>query len=415
MQLRTDADPNELQWADPSVATDYTSGSIIYASLDRDKGSYLEMTLTSNGTLVGSGNDGGYIWASATWTEVGNIANVQDAGDYFKLGIDKPSDLQIEIPYSDILGPPWLLVDGSNVTAQTKAAVQGANEAKTLTQQFRVDVSNVDYYIANTPASGGQLATMRIRLPSSAANTQIDDDFTRLLLPRAWVRVGNFTVGITSNATRSIIGTSLTFTFNYNIIQGTFPTGSTPQDVTVVGEDVHRGEIGIWAFNTESWLDIPTGTPAIGDPIIFYDVSAGAVRRTQFPALGKGELIATTADITAQGALTSAPTRSTFATNNNYDATNSGGVGAPDDRFTAGIRGILCEAYSVSGGVETLRTECILPWGTQSNATLRVSTGGNRVQVVGGWNEINHWYINPNCPDYTAGNTYRIKYYEWWG
>ena len=96
-------DPNELAWASESGVSDYSTGDVFYLSLDRDKGSYLKVELTSNGTLVGSG-DGAYIYALATFTEVGNVANVQTAGDYFKISEVIPSDLQIEIPYTDILG-----------------------------------------------------------------------------------------------------------------------------------------------------------------------------------------------------------------------------------------------------------------------------------------------------------------------
>ena len=102
-RLRTDADPNTLVWAPVPTANDYSNGDVIYASLDRDKGSHLKITLTSDMTLVGTG-DAAYIWATASWVEVGDIANVTVAGDYFKLAEYAPSNLQIEIPASDILG-----------------------------------------------------------------------------------------------------------------------------------------------------------------------------------------------------------------------------------------------------------------------------------------------------------------------
>ena len=78
--LRTDADPNQLAWAAESNASDYTTGDIFYLSLDRDKGSYLKVELTGNGVKTGTG-DGAYIYALATFTEVGNVANVATAGD----------------------------------------------------------------------------------------------------------------------------------------------------------------------------------------------------------------------------------------------------------------------------------------------------------------------------------------------
>ena len=253
--LRTDADPNELAWAAESNASDYVTGDIFYLSLDRDKGSYLKIELTGDGVKTGSG-DGAYIYALATFTEVGNVANVATAGDYFKISEVIPSSLQIEIPYTDILGAPWLNVDGSNVTQQTKDAIQGDNESVTLTPDFRVNATNVDYYATWTPSN----STLQIRMPSSQAGTQTDIDIQRLLHPSAWVRIGTWVGQITTNATRSVIGTSLTFTSNYNTLEGTIPTGSDTYKITVVGEDVHRGELGDWTFRDEV-----SNLPSTGD------------------------------------------------------------------------------------------------------------------------------------------------------
>lgn len=246
--LRTDADPNELAWASESGVSDYSTGDVFYLSLDRDKGSYLKVELTSNGTLVGSG-DGAYIYALATFTEVGNVANVQTAGDYFKISEVIPSDLQIEIPYTDILGAPWVLTDGSNVTQALKDKIQGDNESVTLTPDFRVNATNVDYYVSWADTNTPKIAT--VRLPSSQADTQTDTDLKRLLHPASWLRVGDWVGAVTTNATRAIIGTSLTFTFNYQTLSGTIPTGNDTYKITVVGEDVHRGELRDGAFREE--------------------------------------------------------------------------------------------------------------------------------------------------------------------
>ena len=106
-----------MEWNTANVAADYKTGDVIYASLPRDKGSHLKITLTSDGTLVGTG-DGAYIWATATWEEVGNIANVQDAGDYFTLSKFEPSALRVRLPVQDVIGA--VASDGSNVTDALK-------------------------------------------------------------------------------------------------------------------------------------------------------------------------------------------------------------------------------------------------------------------------------------------------------
>ena len=278
-KLRGDADPDHLEWNTPNVATDYTTGQIIYASLPRDKGSHLKITLTSNGTLVGT-DDSAYIWATADWTEVGNIANVQDAGDYFTLSQYEPSTLRVRLPVQDIIGA--VNVDGSNVSDALKAEIQGKNEAKTLTESFRVDVTNVERYVQISLA--GALSTqntMQIRIPSANAGEEIDNDLKRLLLPHAWVKIGGYTVDITTNVTRSQVGTSITYAFNFVPLTGTQPTGSTPVSVRVVGEDVHRGEIHRFAFENENWLQVITeiGTLADDDAVLIWDKSANTVRR----------------------------------------------------------------------------------------------------------------------------------------
>ena len=255
-RLRTDADPNELVWAPVPTAADYASGDVIYASLDRDKGSHLQVTLTSDMTLVGTG-DAAYIWATASWVEVGNIANVQTAGDYFKLAAEEPTGLKVEIPATDVLGAPWLNVDGSNVTEETKAAIQGRNEAATLDHTFRVDVTNVNYYVSIT--DNAQQKNIRIRIPST--DSASDAKLTRILQRRAWVRIGDWYVWVTTNVSRSTIGTSITYSFDWRevedeyITNGPKPTGSTPQQVEVIGEDVHRGELADVAF-TGSYTDL---------------------------------------------------------------------------------------------------------------------------------------------------------------
>ena len=244
-RTRSDADPDNLQWNTPSVAADYSSGDVIFASLPRDRGSYLKITLTSDGTLVGTG-DSAYIWATADWDEVGNISNVADAGDYFTLSDFEPSKLRIRIPVQDVIGA--VNVDGSNVSDAVVDAVQGDNETVTLSDTFRVDSTNVERYVSITNTN--QQRNIRIRIPNT--DTQNDTDLKRLLKKRAWVEIGDWKVDITTNATRASIGTSITYTFDFNALTGSQPTGSTPVKIKIVGADVHRGEIPEAALENET-------------------------------------------------------------------------------------------------------------------------------------------------------------------
>ena len=251
--MRTDSDPSHYVAGTRNTADDYPNGSVIHVNIWNRPGARMVITLTSGGTLVGTGS-AQYIWATATLDEINDVSDVVDYGDYFRIAATQATKLQIEIPYTDVLGldGQYARLDGTNVSDDLIDAIQGDNESSTLRNLFRVNATNVDYYVSlnenNTPY------TASIRLPSSQANTQDDLDLIRLLKDRAWLTIGDdeYTIDITSNATRSIIGTSLTFAFNYVVVNGTKPTGSSTRKLTVDGEDVHRGELARAAFRNEN-------------------------------------------------------------------------------------------------------------------------------------------------------------------
>ena len=121
-RLRTDADPNDPQWDVLPDADDYPSGDTRYASIDGDKSAHLKITLTSAGVKVeGDTDDGDYVYARADWVETGDIADVADYGDYFRIGREVPSKLKVELPWTDILGAPWMEKAGAG-TGDTAVA-----------------------------------------------------------------------------------------------------------------------------------------------------------------------------------------------------------------------------------------------------------------------------------------------------
>ena len=253
-RLRTDRDPDNLIWDSNACppAADYSIGDVIYLS-PWNKAGQATFTLTSAGTQTGTG-DGCHTYMVGTLSGASSIIDVADDGDYILLAEQAPTQIPIEIPYSDVLGGDghWLRVDGSNATQATKDSIQGDNEESTLAKTFRVDATNVAYYVSLNEPGGAQLNTAVIRLPSSAAGSNDDTDLQRLVKPAAWVEVGDYTIDVTSNYSRAIVGTSLTFTFNYVAVNGTKPSGSTPVKVRVVGEDVHRGQLARQAFAEET-------------------------------------------------------------------------------------------------------------------------------------------------------------------
>ena len=219
---------------------------------------------------VGAGQ-GAYWYAPVTLTFVGTRANLPAStnGNLWRLSSEDPSPLDVELPASAIFGAPWLRTDGTNVTAAIKDAIQGDNEDSTLPLRFRVNVTNVDRYVSfSTKLDGGLQATIRIPAVGQASyNAAEDTDLQRLLKPAAWVTVGGYTMDVTTNATRSTVGTSITYAFDYKVVgDGAKPTGNALRTVTVVGEDVHRGQLERFAFASEPdkvpWAKMPA--PLLG-------------------------------------------------------------------------------------------------------------------------------------------------------
>ena len=91
--LRTDRDPNKLQWADANVAADYKVGDILYFSIWNNSKHLVKVVLTSGGTLVGTG-DGTYIYFIVDgWELIGTPNAVTTYGDYFRIANDEPSEV----------------------------------------------------------------------------------------------------------------------------------------------------------------------------------------------------------------------------------------------------------------------------------------------------------------------------------
>ena len=247
-RLRTDRDPNHLVWAPTRLTSaDVPSGTVFHVSIWNDPTKKMTITTSGDSSVTGSGS-AQVLNASATVSGVSGITDVADFGDYFLIAEEEPTQLAVEIPYTDILGAPWVKTDGSNVTDALKSRIQGDNESQFLSQDFRVNVTNVDSYVQFSVSGSLNVITIRI-LKTNTADAAI---LTRLLHPDSWVRVGDFEINITSNRSIANIGTGTTFTANYTVVNGAKPTGSSTYKVEVVGEDVHRGQLARAAFKDET-------------------------------------------------------------------------------------------------------------------------------------------------------------------
>ena len=91
------------------VAADWASGKIIHISPwhPYDAGGHLKVTLTSDASLVGTGN-AQHLWAQATWEEIGNFNDVATVGDYSRWSENTPSQLKFDLPVESIPNLPLI-------------------------------------------------------------------------------------------------------------------------------------------------------------------------------------------------------------------------------------------------------------------------------------------------------------------
>ena len=175
-------------------ASGYSTGDVIYASIDGDKGSHVAITLTSDGTLVGTG-DGAYVYARATWVETGNIADVPVVGDYFRLGRKEPSTLHIELPSTDILGAPWVRRDGQQLT---DADIDGDTELATADSK-RLSLSELYEHHDQTHTGLTELSGYRFRTGTATP------DKGDVAAPAAVGATGSYYIKAASDADEALI------------------------------------------------------------------------------------------------------------------------------------------------------------------------------------------------------------------
>ena len=157
--LRSDANPDAAFTPQALDASAWPSGRVIHISpwSPYEADVYLTVTLTTAAAKVGAGNTE-RLWARADWVEHGNI---KEAHDYFRWSEVVPSGLDAVFPYSVIADPPWVLLDGSNITPELRSDIQGPSEPYTVTEAQTRNANNAgqpavdnQYQFAATPALG---------------------------------------------------------------------------------------------------------------------------------------------------------------------------------------------------------------------------------------------------------------------
>ena len=244
------------------------------------------MTLTSGGTKVGSG-DGGYIWCLATWDEVNDIPDVVDVGNYMRVSLEEPSELDIRLPASDILEPPWLAPTGttktdSDISTDTKLMVSDGDDVELGEiyehhDQFHTGLTSLDGYEYKTgtstpdagdvalpaPGQGSQTGSYYIKPLNDADKALIKNILIAHKEVRFQVSATNYIKFEPSGTPAEIFG-RLTGSFpvdTYEVV-GTALTNNQAVSVEIQGNIAARGEFTDISFKAYDWESLTEGTPA---------------------------------------------------------------------------------------------------------------------------------------------------------
>ena len=151
----------------------------------------------------------------------------------------------------------YALLDGSNVTPELVEAIQGSNEDEALGTFTRV-AAGLEQVGDNRFSVGASSITFSVAsdtdyaLETSSTN---DAKLWRAAKERAWIRFGNgWEVEIVALSQRYLgSGNRAQYLItSWNVIRGTAPGVNSSTSVTIIGEDVHRGQIVTPAFRENS-------------------------------------------------------------------------------------------------------------------------------------------------------------------
>ena len=248
-RLRTDRDPLNLVWDSNTcpVAADYAVGDAIYISSWRTPSNHATFTITSAAVQTGTGN-GCYVYMAGTLSGAAAIAPVTAIGDYLLLAEEVPTQVQVEIPFSDVLDPPWVRTDGTNATDALEAAIQGCDETITLTGTYErragTPIAKGQWYIPATPTRTGQ---------QQLVIAFKDTDLGRIVdcwITDAWIEIGGYEMEVVDSA--NFFQKSIN-AYQGAVVLGPENTGTIPSvgdsdTGKIIGEDVHRGQLDDIAF-----------------------------------------------------------------------------------------------------------------------------------------------------------------------
>ena len=167
---RLDRDPNTFQLGTQYEAADFVSGQVYYLRDWNAKTDSGTLTLTSGGTVVGSGN-ARRVYFRATLALIGaDLADVRDNGDYWRFATETGTSIDLRLPAGDVLAPPWvrptgvgltdaeistdtalLLPDGDHMTVGEQTEWHDEHHVGTFT------ITGLTYVTTSTPTGGDQV------------------------------------------------------------------------------------------------------------------------------------------------------------------------------------------------------------------------------------------------------------------
>ena len=250
--------PANFEPDSPHIVTQAQAASVLNAhSVSPKRTVYPTFAATGAAVSVGQGN-AAYWYVPVTVTWVGDPSTglaASDNGNVWKLSAHDPSTLDVDLPYEAIGNPPWLLTDGRNVTAETKEAIQGSNETEVLGNFTRVAAGLAsqgdDRWSYEAPT-----LTLSVAGDSdyeSAGSNTNDAKLYRALKERAWLVIGGWEIAIKALTQRytSSGGRAQYQVDDFDVVRGAAPALASVSAVSIVGEDVHRGQISGQAYREE--------------------------------------------------------------------------------------------------------------------------------------------------------------------
>ena len=197
------------------------------------------MTLTAAGTLVGQGN-AAYIYMPVTVDEVGDL---RDDDDWNRFSEVVPPDIAVDSALITSLGALWdrmlvTLESTAAILALARKIIQGINETAALAGTWTMGGAGARRVVDAGSGTGG----INWYMPTPGADADIVK-IDRVIHTTTWIEFGAWRVVPSGNISKSTFSGSVTYVFDYLVVDGAKAADGTEIAITLDGADIHRGEL----------------------------------------------------------------------------------------------------------------------------------------------------------------------------